>query len=178
MSHQPFETWNLDRTNLTPEQQDELERHVASCHACRQTRMAWDAIQQEIKYSEQKKAPVGFAVRFRSNLEERRKLEHRRQVRKMLIILCASIALILTILVINFIATTPPAAWIGSAIRTVANVPFNLQELFYIVTFWISRVPPLVIFAVSAVPLLWLMVLIVTGAMTYFRFHHEGEVIR
>lgn len=178
MSHQPFETWNLDRVNLTHEQLDELERHVESCPTCKQTRNAWSAVQREIETTGYKKAPTGFALHFRNSLEERRRLEHRRQVQKILVILCTAIAAILIILGVHFLLTTSPAQWITSAVQTVARVPFNLREMFYIVTFWLSRVPPLVIVAVSLIPILWLMVLIVTGALTFSRFHHEGETLR
>ncbi len=178
MSHQPFETWNLEREQLSREQRAELDRHVETCPTCKQTRSTWDAIRHEIDIAERKQAPTGFTVRFKNNLEERRKQEHRRQVRKILVILCTSILAILIILSVHFLLTTSPAEWIGSVIQTITRVPVNLREIFYIVTFWLTRIPPLVIIAVSAVPLIWLMVLIVTGALTYSRFHHEGETLR
>lgn len=178
MSHQPFETWNLEREQLSLEQRAELDRHVESCPTCKQTRNTWDAIRHEIETAERKQAPAGFTVRFKNSLEERRKQEHRRQVMKILIILCTSIVAILIILSVHFLLTTSPAQWIGSAIQTVTRVPVNLREIFYIVTFWFSRIPLWAVIAASVIPLLWLMVLIITGAMTYSRFHHEGETIR
>lgn len=180
MSHQPFETWNLDRENLTPDQRTELEHHIESCPTCLQIHKAWGMAQREIRTAELKSAPSGFAARFQSSLNERRRLEHQRQVRRTLTLLLASLAIIFTILAIIFIVRTPPANLIGSAIQAIAQVPFNLRELLYILTFWISRIPisPFAIIAISAVPIIWLIVLIITGALTFARFRHEGETIR
>jgi len=178
MSHQPFETWNLDRKSLTPEQRAELDRHVESCPICQQMRCTWGLVQREIRAAEQKTATAGFAARFQNSIEERRKLEHRRQIQRILIFLFISIAFILTVFAGIFLVATPPADWIGSAIQTVVNVPFNLRELLYILTFWLSRIPTWAMLAISAVPLTWAAVLIITGTLTYARFHHEGEILR
>lgn len=180
MSHQPFETWNLDRENLTPDQRAELENHIKSCPKCLQIHKAWGMVQREIRTAELTSAPSGFAARFQNSLTERRKLEQQRQVRRILTFLLASLAIILAILAVIFIVRTPPAYLIGSAIQMIVQVPFNLRELLYILTFWISRIPisPLAIIAISAVPIIWLMILIITGALTFTRFRHEGETLR
>lgn len=178
MSHQPFETWNLDRRDLTPEQQADLDSHVESCPICQQMGSAWGLVQREISAAEKKTATDGFTARFKNSLEDRRKLENRRQIRRMLTFLVFSIAFILTVLASYFLLTTPPADWIGSAIQSIANVPFNLRELMYILTFWLSRIPSFAILAISAVPLTWAAVLIIIGVLTYARFHHQGEILR
>lgn len=178
MSHQPFETWNLDRESLTPEQRAELDRHVESCQVCQQMQRTWGFVQREFRAAGQKTVTAGFAARFQNSLEERRKLEHRRQIRRILTFLVSSIAFILTVLAANFLMTTPPADWIGSTIESIARVPFKLRELMYILTFWFSRIPPFAILALGAVPLTWAAVLITTGFLAYAKFHHQGEILR
>jgi len=175
MSHQPFETWNLDRSNLTPEERGDLERHVASCPVCQQTRMNWEHAKLEFRNSVQRDAPSGFTARFQNSLAERRRLAHSRQVRRILTILCLSLAGIGLIIAIYILANTPPVEWIGNLIQSFSDVTLDLRRVFYIVTFWASRIPPLALIAAGVIPFTWAMVLVITGAFTYSRFHPQGE---
>lgn len=178
MNHQPFETWNLDRTQLSSEQQTELTRHLESCPECRHTAAAWECVQVEIKSAPQVIAPAGFSIRFQNSLAERRRLAHYQQTRKMLGILGISLLVIFLSLAAAILVRTSPAAWIGSIIRTIVDAPFNLLELRFIAAFWLAKIPPLAWIGVSSVITAWMFVFILTGALTYKRFHHQGELLR
>ena len=178
MSHQPFETWNLNRSNLTPEQKAELQRHLETCPVCKPMHAAWECAQQDMKSAKRVNAPAGFATRFQFSLEDRRRRAHRQQVRKMLTIMGLSLLLILILFVIYTMIQTSPAAWIGSAIRVIVDAPFNFLEAQYIASFWMSRIPPLAWAAVSLILSAWVAVLLVTGTLTYKRFHRQGETTR
>jgi anti-sigma factor RsiW len=178
MSHQPFETWNLNRSSLTPDQKAELQRHLETCPVCKPIYTAWECAQQDLKSTKQVKAPAGFATRFQYSLEDRRRRAHRHQVRKILTIMGLSLLLILILFMIYTMAQTSPAAWIGSAIRVIVDAPFNFLEVRFIASFWLSRIPPLAWAAVSLILSAWVAVLLVTGTLTYKRFRHQGETIR
>lgn len=178
MSHQPFETWNLNRSSLTPQEHAELTRHLETCPVCKPIHTAWECAQQDMKNTKRMNAPAGFATRFQTSLEDRRRRAHRQQVRKMLSVLGLSLLLILILFVIYTMAQTSPSDWIGSAIRLVVDAPFNFLEVRFIAAFWISRIPPLAWAAVSLIISAWVMVLFVTGALTYKRFHRQGETLK
>lgn len=178
MNHQPFETWNLDRTQLSSEQQTELTRHLESCPECRHTAAAWECVQVEIKSAPQVIAPVGFSTRFQNSLGERRRQAHYQQTRKMLGILGISLLVISLLLAASILVRTSPAAWIGSIIRTIVDAPFNLLELRFIAAFWLAKIPPLAWIGASSVIIAWMLVFTLTGALTYKRLHHQGELLR
>lgn len=178
MNHQLFETWNLDRTQLSPEQQTELARHLETCPECRHTAAAWECVQAEIKTAPRVNAPAGFSARFQHSLAERRRLEHYKQTQKMLGILGISLLVIFLLLAASTLARTSPAAWIGSIIRIIVDAPFNLLELRFIAAFWLAKIPPLAWIGASSVIAAWMLVFTLTGAWTYKRFHHQGELLR
>ncbi len=178
MNHQPFETWNLDRTKLTPDQQTELARHLVTCPECKRMAAAWECVQVEMKTTQSIKAPAGFATRFQNSLAERRRQAHYRQTQKMLGILGISLLVIFLLLAASILARTSPAAWIGSIIRTIVDAPFNLLELRFIAVFWLAKIPPLAWIGASSVITAWIVVFTLTGALTYKRFHHQGELLR
>lgn len=178
MNHQLFETWNLNRTNLTSEQQTELDRHLEICPECRRMAAAWERIQVEIKSAPRVNAPAGFSTRFQNTLVERRRLAHYRQTRKMLGILGISLLVIFLLLAASILVHTSPAAWIGSIIRLIVDAPFNLLELRFIAAFWLAKIPPLAWIGASSVAAAWMLVFTLTGAWAYKRFHHQGELLR
>ncbi|HWR65726.1 MAG TPA: hypothetical protein VN364_06370 [Bellilinea sp.] len=178
MSHQPFETWNLNRSSLTPQEKAELTRHLETCPVCKPMYAAWECAQQDMKSTKRVNAPAGFATRFQFSLEDRRRRAHHQQVRKMLTVLGLSLMLILILFVIYTMAQTSPADWIGSAIRVIVDAPFNFLEVRYIAAFWITRISPLTWVAISLILSAWVIVLSITGALTYKRFHHQGGTIR
>ena len=178
MNHQPFETWNLDRAVLSPDQQAEMARHLETCPECKRTAATWDCIQIEMKTAQRVKAPAGFSIRFQNSLVERRRLAHRKQTQKMLGALGISLLVILILLAAYTLTRTSPANWIGSVIRVIADAPFNLLELRFIAAFWLTKIPPLAWIGASTIIAAWMMVFTITGALTYKRFHRQGEILR
>jgi len=174
MNHLPFEQWSLDRSNLTKEQKVELAHHLETCPECRHLTAAWECARMEIKTAKRMEAPAGFTSRFQSSLNQRRALEHRRQTRKFLTILTVTLAVILVILGVYLLTQTSTTRWIGSIIRVIAGVPFQLIELQYIADFWLPQIPSLVWVGTGVIILAWLMILFLTGTLTYKRFHRQG----
>ena len=178
MNHQPFETWNLDRTKLSPDQQAELARHLETCPECKRMAAAWECVQVEMKTTQSVKVPAGFSTRFQNSLAERRRLAHYKQTRKMLGILGASLLVAFILLAASTLAHTSPAAWISSIIRIIVDAPFNLLELRFIAAFWLVKIPPLAWIGASSVITAWMVVFTLAGALTYKRFHHQGDTLR
>ncbi len=109
MSHQPFDTWLLDEIHPSPEQEEALQAHLASCQECRQIRAGWLAARQTLQSSRMARPVPGFSGRFNASLAERRALQaHRRQIRNLILglslglIICAGL-----LAVVIFTATSP-----------------------------------------------------------------------
>jgi anti-sigma factor RsiW len=178
VNHQPFETWNLDRSRLQPEQQAELMRHLETCPDCREKYAAWERVQMELKFAPVMNAPAGFSARFQASLEARRAEAQRRQTRNLLGFLGISLLVILILLTIYVLNQTSPAVWISSILRAIADVPVNLLELRYIAAFWLPRISPLIWVAVEVILLGWLADLVLTGTFTYKRFMRQGTGVK
>jgi uncharacterized protein YggT (Ycf19 family) len=89
-----------------------------------------------------------------------------------------SLLVILILLAAYTLTQTSPANWIGSVIRVIADAPFNLLELRFIAAFWLTKIPPLAWIGASTIIAAWMMVFTITGALTYKRFHRQGEILR
>ncbi len=86
MSHQPFDTWLLDETNPSTEQEAALQAHLETCPECRQLRANWLAAQETLRLSRMARPAPGFSARFTASLAERRAREaHRRQIRNLIL---------------------------------------------------------------------------------------------
>lgn len=174
MNHQHFEAWNLDRSNLSPDQMDALIHHLETCPDCQRAFSAWECAQMEIKSVKMMEAPAGFSRRFQTSLTSRQALAHRRQTMKLLTFLGVSLLIVLILLGVYGLTQSEPAAWLGSIIRVVAGIPFDIQELQFIAAFWLPRIPLHVWLLVSVVIIAWMMVLILTGTLTYKRYQRQG----
>ena len=105
MSHQPFETWLLDESNHTQEQEAALQAHLANCAECRQIHAGWQEAQLSLKSVRMAKPASGFSQRFSASLAQRRAVQaHRRQIRNL--ILGLSLGLIATALILTAVLFT------------------------------------------------------------------------
>jgi anti-sigma factor RsiW len=178
MSHQPFETWNLDRENLPPELQVELDRHVAGCPVCQQNRLAWERACRDLQSAQRLAAPPGFATRFQNCLAEHRERQRRRQSQQILLVLGLTFVAVFSGFLGLTFAATPPAEWLASTVQGILNLSSTLQEFLYIIPFWVSRVPTLVLLAAGLVPTMWLLVILITAVLAFTQLHPQGGKVR
>jgi len=109
MSHQLFEPWLFNEITPSPEQEEALQAHLATCQECRQIRDGWLAARQTLQSARMARPAPGFSERFNASLVERRAREsHRRQIRNLILglslglIICASL-----MAVVIFTSTSP-----------------------------------------------------------------------
>lgn len=174
MSHPSFETWIIQDETLTTTQAAELDQHLLSCSQCRQVKAGWQPVERQLREADTVAAPVNFAARFQVSLENRKAQERRRQVRNALWFLGGSMILVSLFLMIRTVVVITPARLIGEIIHFIALAPQRWLELRYILYYWGSQIPP-VILVVSALTILgWTMILVTTWLLTYLRISNQG----
>lgn len=76
MNHRPFEDWLLENQSLTPEQNQELKKHLKTCTSC----LALTEVDQMLKSSRMVTPRTGFTDRFQAKLATEKKLQRKRQL--------------------------------------------------------------------------------------------------
>lgn len=174
MNHQPFENWLYHPEQLDAAQTAELQRHLETCSECRQVQTSWQSVQQLIAQVPPMAAPAGFVNRFNASLVERRKREHRRQARNLLLSLGILVLLITLLILIRFAITSSPAELLGSAIQVVTMAPQQWIEFQYIFSFWVVQIPPLVFIVAGLILVGWTLILVATSFFAITRIKYQG----
>ncbi len=155
MRHQPFETWIIDETNLTPEQQGSLREHLLTCEECRQFQRSWSTVRSQIASAPVMAPAPGFTRRWNTGLVERRRQQQKLQERRLLLFLVGGAAASLLMLLAFLFATTTPAGLLVSVFETITN-------LLVTWTFAQQAILPVVEDLPPAIPIL-LWILLTTG---------------
>lgn len=121
MNHQPFETWLLEETPLTPSQKRELQEHLQVCVSCAALAETGALLRDRRMVA----APAGFAVRFQERLAARRARQRQRRLWGLLLLAVSGVLLSMWLL-------KPVLAWWGVAPATWINVA--LGYLFFLLT--------------------------------------------
>jgi hypothetical protein len=80
MSHQPYETWLFDETELSREQAQALQAHLHECQQCRGLEKSWKTLDGKIQATPMVSPQPGFSQRWRASLAERRARQQMLQV--------------------------------------------------------------------------------------------------
>ena len=70
MDHQPFRNWLLSEEQITAEQNQSLQEHLASCESCSQIKSSWKELDLLFQNSVEVAPASGFTQRFQSRLVE------------------------------------------------------------------------------------------------------------
>jgi anti-sigma factor RsiW len=95
---QYFETRLLSDAALSPDESQELQRHLQGCEACNQLANAWNEVRAELRAAIHFAPPEGFTQRWRVRQELVRRRQHRRQVLFTLLFSVGGAALLFLIL--------------------------------------------------------------------------------
>jgi predicted anti-sigma-YlaC factor YlaD len=86
MSHLPYETWLLDETDLSPQDEAALQAHLQTCAQCRLVKTGWEAARSRLKSVRMVSPEPGFSQRFNATLAARRARQaHQRQIRLLIL---------------------------------------------------------------------------------------------
>ncbi len=75
MNHQPFETWLFAEEQLTTEEEQILQEHLAVCDQCQELSSAWSDIEKLIAESPPAEPVPGFVNRWQARLDADRQVE-------------------------------------------------------------------------------------------------------
>jgi hypothetical protein len=134
MKHQPFESWIIDGSELTPRQAQELLAHLEKCMKCRQLQQGWQAAQQGMQTSSMASPAPDFSQRWRASLAERRARQQLLQMRRFLLLLISAAFALMFLLAALVLFSGSPAEWLIAAAMNVtgAIVWLNqIQDLFF-----------------------------------------------
>jgi hypothetical protein len=123
MSHQPFDTWLLDETNLSPQQEADLTAHLVDCPQCRQLQAGWQAAQNHLRTSRLVSPAPGFSRRFNASLTERRiQLAHQKQIRRLILGLSLTLIASAALLGILVFSVNSPVDFLIRATSAITGV--------------------------------------------------------
>lgn len=126
MNHLPFETWLLNDTPVTPEQQRELDLHLRDCSYC--TALAETGLL--LKNVKMTSPAPGFSMRFQARLAERKIVERKRRIWGALLFTLGGLALLMWLAgpyLASFIAA--PATWISVVVGWLVFIGTTLFAL-------------------------------------------------
>lgn len=122
MNHQMYEEWALMPDYLSPEELQSLKQHLRECESCRQLSANWTKVEGLLMEAKPVEPAPGFTARFSASLAQRKAKEHKRQVRKFLIILSVIFVIAMAAVSIFYYTSNSPIAIIESAFRTGARM--------------------------------------------------------
>ncbi len=168
MCHQPFETWILEETKLTQQEQRLLEEHLDGCAQCKQLQNSWQAVHLKLSTTRQVTPAAGFATRWQKTLQN--KLEEERmkqvlQVRRFFLFLGTANLLALLLLVIFFIIGGGTFNWLSDTINRLSTATQwfdNIKGFLFALLHITSPALPLTIWIIittvfSILALIWVV---------------------
>jgi predicted anti-sigma-YlaC factor YlaD len=172
MSHQPFESWLLDETNPSPEQEAALRAHLETCPDCRKLHARWLAARETLQFSRMARPAPGFSQRFTASLVARRAREaHRRQIRNLIIALALGVIVCAAVLTVLIFTADSPVDLLIKATQGVTGL----------VSWWNQAQQ--VLFAALQLPVIlviWILLssgvclLVIGWLFTLWRISHQG----
>jgi predicted anti-sigma-YlaC factor YlaD len=172
MSHQPFESWLLDETNPSPEQEAALRAHLETCPECRKIYSGWLAARETLQLSRMARPAPGFSQRFTASLAERRALQaHRRQIRNLILGLALGVIASAGLLILLIFAVNSPVDLLVKATQGITGL----------VSWWNQTQQ--VLFVALQLPVflgIWILLssgiclLVIGWLFTLWRISHQG----
>lgn len=161
MSHQPYETWILDQSDLSLEDRRALQAHLDACPQCDRLQNRWQLVRQELHTRRMAVPAPGFTQRWRTGLVERKAREQRRQAWKTAGLLLGVSVVVLLVAAAYTIATSSPTDVVVALISIVSSTSGLLNLGIHFVQNWLSSTP----LAVNLV--LWIYLTVCICVLTF-----------
>jgi anti-sigma factor RsiW len=97
-SHQPFEDWLLAEAELTLDEGQALQMHLAECEHCRRLSYAWRSVEGQLQAAPLIAPAAGFTARWQARLAADTRRRHRRQTTILLGLTLGGAMILLTLL--------------------------------------------------------------------------------
>jgi hypothetical protein len=141
MSHQPFETWLYQQTDLTLEQETMLQNHLVDCQACRELQKTYKNMEEKIMASPMVAPQPGFTQRWRAGLAERHARQEAAQVKKVLIAILSATGVTLLLLGIVLFQTATPVNLLVTVFEGATRFIIRANQFQRIIIPWLETVP-------------------------------------
>lgn len=174
MNHQPFKAWILEDRAVKPEEQRQLDQHLAHCSHCALLFKNWTEARQTLKAAPVVAAPGGFSQRWQNSLEARRALEKKQQSRIMILSLAATgIAVALTLGILLLPPISPVTVIVNMLSTVVKLVNVVLQFWFFVASF-IKAAPTGLVLSLGLLVSLWAGITLVAWSVSLYRITLKG----
>lgn len=120
----------------------------------------------------------GFSARFQANLELRRKKKQQSQIRRTILVLGGAIMTLGLVIFGSSLVTGSFVKSLGTLIGIAANIPVQIGEFRYIVTFWTTNLPEAVQIVLSFAVASWVFLLLIPWILTFVRFNRQGAQVK
>jgi predicted anti-sigma-YlaC factor YlaD len=166
MNHKKFEEMILMPEALTPEERATVNKHIASCEACRKFALQWQKASRMLNKPLPMATPsAGFSTRFAQSIEKRKEAEQQQQVRRFITILVISLLAATLIFAVTYYSTNSLETIIKDIANGSAQMLFLWESLKAIISTVTGFLPavlliPFVLTAASTMltlTLLWLV---------------------
>ncbi len=174
MRHQPFETWIVDETGLTPEQMASLKEHLLTCEECRQFQNSWASVRGQLMAAHIAAPAPGFTKRWNISLAERRRQQQKLQERRLLLFLVTGAMASLLMLVAYLFATTSPASLLVSVFETVTHLLVTWTYTQQAILPLVEDLPPVIPIAFWILLTTGISLLSVIWVVTIWRISPKG----
>ncbi|HEY3345552.1 MAG TPA: zf-HC2 domain-containing protein [Anaerolineaceae bacterium] len=163
MNHEPYEEWLLSGEELTADQQQSLDEHLANCPECVTISTAWEGVHQAMRFAPEVEPEPGFTTRWQTNLAKRRAAAARRSTWIALLVCVGGLLLTLIGLAMPEIQGIPsPIQLLSGTIFSLAEILVTVQDMGAWVLSFLRGVPIyvslLLWIAISTALLLWSLV--------------------
>lgn len=175
MSHQPFETWLFDPTDLTPEQSAELNAHLETCTECAQIQAAWESVAQAMQIEEEAPVPAGFTQRFMKSLPERKAMQRARQIRRTMFFLGGGTLLAMIFFLGYLVFSHTPVEFMMRIIQVLSGTADSLGRAQDVTRVFVSIAPQPVLIFLGLALASWVLILSLTWITAIVRFSVKGE---
>lgn len=176
MSHQPFENWILDEPPVTPDEKQELAKHINECPECGHLVEGWKSVQHSIRVSEMYSAPADFTAKWSENLARRKREQEKRQARILITSLCSGAGALLIALVILYLPEFSLISLAAGFISTLFAVINGIGNFWSITFKLIQTVPTTTLIVTIAIVSGWVLLASFTLGLSIWKLAFRRKV--
>lgn len=174
MNHQPYEAWILEDRPVNPEEQRQLDIHLAECSRCEHLSQNWAQARQTLKAAPVISAPSGFSQRWQNSLEVRRALQKRQQSRIMILSLSVTGVAVALTLGILLLPPISPVEVIANMLSAVVKLVNAVMQFWFFVASFVKAAPTGLVLSLGFLISLWAGITVIAWSISLYRITLKG----
>ncbi len=142
MKHPPIETWFCEMGCSEVQFQD-MQRHLETCAHCRETYLAWQEVEEEIKHLPLLAPSPTFVKRWESYAQAQVQRSHQTLWKWVGVMVGLTLTMLVgcIALLVFFWDSNLVAEGIAHLIRFLTRLPSTWLQIRYVATFWLREIP-------------------------------------